>query len=219
MRVVIVRPRRALLLLLVVVLAGAATIAIPAIRASILRTAGRALVVDEPIEPADVIVVTVDAGAAGVLEAADLVRSGTATRVAVFGEPPEATGRELVRRGVPYESPADRSIRQLRTLGVPTIEQIPSPVDGTEDEGRVLQDWCGQRRIRSVVVVTNPDHSRRLGRVLHRAMDGHQTKVMVRFARYSQFDPDRWWQTRAGSRTGIIELEKLLLDFARHPIA
>lgn len=218
MHVVIVGLRRALLPLLVVVLAGAATIALPAFRTPILRTAGWALVVDEPVEPSDVIVVTVDAGAAGVLEAADLVRNGTATRVAVFADSPDATERELARRGAPSESAADRSIRQLRSLGVTTIERIPTPVDGTEDEGRVFQDWCDSR-IHSVVVVTSSDHSRRLRRVLHRAMEGHPTKVMVRFARYSQFDPDRWWRTRAGIRTGIVELQKLLLDLVRHPIS
>jgi hypothetical protein len=219
MHVVIVRPRRALLPLLVVVLAGAATIAIPAIRTPILRTTGRALVVDEPVEPSDIIVVAVDSGAAGVLEAADLVRSGTSTRVAVFADPPHRAETELMRRGVPYEDAAARSIRQLQSLGVTTIERIPSSVEGSEDEGRTLPDWCNQHGIRSLVVVSSPDHSRRLRRVLHRQMAGHQTKVMVRFSRYSQFDPDRWWQTRTGTRTEIIEIEKLLLDFAHHPIS
>jgi hypothetical protein len=213
-----VRPRWAFPLL-VVVLTGAAATAVPPIRTPILRTAGWALVVDEPIEPADIIVVTVDAGAAGILEAADLVHRGTATEVAVFADPPDPTGRELIRRDVPYEDVAAQSIRQLRSLGVTTIQRIPRSVAGTEDEGRVLPDWCKQRQIRSVVVVSSSDHSRRLRRVLRRAMEGHQTKVMVRFARFSQFDPDRWWQTRSGIRTEIIELEKLLFDVVRHPIA
>ena len=83
----------------------------------------------------------------------------------------------------------------------------------------MLPDWCDQHRFRSIVVVTTSDHSRRLRRVLHRAMEGHRTRVMVRFAHYSQFDPDRWWQARAGIRTGIIELQQLLLDLARYPIS
>jgi hypothetical protein len=36
---------------------------------------------------------------------------------------------------------------------------------------------------------------------------------------YSEFDPDRWWQTRDGARIGLVELQKLLLDLARHPIS
>jgi hypothetical protein len=99
-------------IVLVVVLLGVASIF--AIRRPILRAAGWALVVNDRVEPADVIVVTVEADGAGVLEAADLVHSGVATRVAVFGEPPDTmVEREFIRRGVPYENAAARSVRNL----------------------------------------------------------------------------------------------------------
>jgi hypothetical protein len=41
----------------------------------------------------------------------------------------------------------------------------------------------------------------------------------VQAARYSSFDPDRWWETRKGVRTEIVELQKLLLDFVLHPLS
>jgi hypothetical protein len=219
MRDVLARWPRWALVALVCLLVGAAAAGVPVIRRPILRAAGRALVVNEPVEPADIIVVTVDANSAGVLEAADLVHSGIATRVAVFADPPDAVDREFIRRGIPYEDMAARSVRQLRSLGVSTIEQIPRAVAGTEDEGLILPGWCDQHRFGSVVVVSAPDHTRRLRRVLHRSMEGRRTRVTVRSTRYSQFDPDRWWQTRAGVRIEIVELEKLLLDLVRHPIS
>jgi hypothetical protein len=40
---------------------------------------------------------------------------------------------------------------------------------------------------------------------------------MVRYTRWSPFDPDSWWQTRDGQRTQITESEKLLVDILRHP--
>ena len=206
-------------ILAVTVLAGAIVVGIPAIRAPILRAAGWALVVDDAVEPADVIVVAADADGAGVLEAADLVHSGIATRVAVFAAPPDSVDREFIRRGVAYEDAAARSARQLRSLGVTAIEQIPRAVAGTEAESRALRAWCDQHQVRSVVVVSTADHSRRLRRVLRRSMKGHETRVTVRPARHSAFDPDRWWETRDGIRTQIIELEKLLLDVMRHPIS
>jgi hypothetical protein len=55
--------------------------------------------------------------------------------------------------------------------------------------------------------------------MLDRAMKGHLTRVTVQPARYSSFDPDRWWETRAGTRAEIIELQRLLLDFVLHPIS
>jgi hypothetical protein len=205
-------------ILLAVVLAAALIARVPGIRAPVLRSAGWALVFSDTLEPADIIVIAVDAGSAGALEAADLVRGGIAPRVAVFAERLDSAGREFIRRGIPHEGSAARLVRQLRELGVTAIEQIAMAVEGTEAEGEVLPRWCDQHQFRAIVVVTSPDHSRRLRRVLHRSMKNHQTKVMVRPARHSPFDPERWWETRGGVRTGISELQKLLLDVMRHPL-
>jgi uncharacterized SAM-binding protein YcdF (DUF218 family) len=164
------------------------------------------------------IVLSVDSGGAGALEAADLVQTGVSKRVAVFSDPPGEEDTEFIRRGLPYEDAAARQTRQLRTLGVTDVVQI-SRVDGTESEAQVLPQWCGEQRFRSIVVVATKDHSRRLRRVLERAMKGHSTHVAVQAARYSSFAPDRWWETRGGVRTEIIELQKLLVDVALHTLS
>jgi hypothetical protein len=202
------------LLLLAVV-----SIATPAIRHSILRAAGWTLVVNERIGAADTIVVSGEADGAGVLEAADLVHSGVATRVAVFSYGRDAVVREFTRRGIPYEDKSARFVGELKALGLVDVEQIPTYVTGTEDEGPVLARWCDEHRFHSVVVVGSRDHSRRLRRVFQRSMKGHQTTVVVCSSPYSEFDPDRWWNSRSGTRTEIIELEKLFLDIVRHPIS
>jgi uncharacterized SAM-binding protein YcdF (DUF218 family) len=96
---------------------------------------------------------------------------------------------------------------------------IPDSAAGTEAEGDVLLSWCDQRRFRSLVVVSSPDHSRRVRRVLRRSLRNHPTKVIVRSTRHSSFDPENWWRTRDGFRTEIVEVQKLLLDVVRHPIS
>lgn len=214
-----VRWPRGVRLAVVLLLAATAVGGVPAIREPMLRAAGWTLVFDETVEPADLVVVSVDAGGAGVLEAADLVHSGIAGRVAVFGDPPGAVEREFSRRGVPYEDEAAWAVRHLRLLGVTAIEPPPRAVEGTEDLGAALPDWCAQRQYRSIVVVSGPDHSRRLHRVVQRAMRDRPTRVRIRVTRHSGFDPDRWWETRAGTRTAIIEWQKLLLDVLRHPLS
>jgi len=201
------------------VVAAAVVVGTPAIRQSILQAAGRALVVDDGVEPADIVVVAADAGGAGVLEAVDLVQRGAATRVAVFADPPDAANREFIRRGVPYDDAAARSAGQFRSLGVTAIEHIPRSVAGTEAEARALRDWCKAQPVRAVIVVTMPDHSRRWRRIAHRTMYRQHTRVLVRPAHYSPFDPDRWWESRDGVRTAVMELEKLLVDVVRHPIS
>jgi hypothetical protein len=196
---------------------GAVATAMFAVREPVLKAAGWALVVDEPVGKVDIIVVAANADGPGVLEAADLFHSGIAARVAVFADPPDVVDREFARRGIAYEDRASVSSRQLRALGVTAVEQIPRASAGTQAEADVLPPWCDQHRFGAIVVVSTRDHSRRLRRLLDRAMRGHQTRATVRPARYSQFDPDHWWKTRAGIRTGLIELQKLLLDVIRHP--
>jgi hypothetical protein len=203
----------------VVALAVVALLAVPFVRELGLRAAGWALVVDEPVAPADIIVVSLDSSGAGALEAADLVQSGIATRVAVFTDPPSGEDHEFIRRGLPYDDASARQIRQLKWLGVMDIVEIPRTEAGTEGEGQVLPPWCEQHQFRSIVFVAARDHSRRARRVLDRAMKGHATHVMVRSERYSSFDPDRWWKTHGGVRTEMVELQKLLLDLILHPMS
>jgi hypothetical protein len=211
-------PRRALILV-VVAAAASAIVAFRSVREPVLRAVGWALVVNEPVAPADIIVVSASSGGAGALEAADLVQSGIATRVAVFADPPSGEDHEFIRRGLPYEDGSARQIRQLSWLGVTDVAQIPRTDVGTESEGRVLPPWCDQHQFRSIVFVAARDHSRRVRRVLDRVMKGHPTRVTVRPERYSSFDPDRWWETRSGVRAEIVELQKLVLDIVLHPMS
>jgi hypothetical protein len=198
------------------VLAACAMLAIPSFREAMLRGLGAALVVDETVTASDVVVVSVDAAEAGLLEAADLVRSGVARQVFVFAPQLETEDLELKRRGILTEDAATRYARLLGALGVANLAGV-TRVSGTEEQVRALPDICRGYGFRSVIVVTARDHSRRVQRGLDRTMKGQGVTVVVVGSRYSAFDPDRWWQTRDGARTEVVELQKLILDYAIHP--
>jgi len=102
---------------------------------------------------------------------------------------------------------------------VTDVVQIPRTDVGTEGEAQVLPLWCDHHRFRSIVFVAARDHSRRVRRVLDRVMQGHPTRVTIQPARYSSFDPDRWWESRGGVRTEVVELQKLVLEIVLHPIS
>ena len=214
-----VRGRRRLRMALPVVVVLGLLAGVPAIREALLRMVGWALVVDEPVEPVDAIVLPQWAGGAGAIEAADLVHRGIAPRVAVLSEPPKPADLELGRRGVPFQDGTADLIHILGSLGVTEIERIPTPAAGTEDEPHVISSWCVQHQCHSIVLVSSSDHSRRVRRVVRRSLSGHPITIAIRSARYSSFDPDRWWTTRENVRTAIVELEKLFLDIVRHPIS
>ena len=202
-----VRERPRLAATAVLVLASLGAVAAPPVHTPLLQRVGSVLVVDEPVTTADVIVVAIDSEREGVLEAADLYHRGVAPLVAYFEEPLSPSERELLRRGLP--DPRDDKLRDLHALGVPSAERIPEAVTGTREQGAALPRWAASRGFRSVVVVTQTDHSRRVRRVLDRTMDGHPATVTIRTSRYSEFDPDTWFQTERGIRVGVEELLKL----------
>jgi uncharacterized SAM-binding protein YcdF (DUF218 family) len=208
--------RTPLVLLLVLVSGAVGLGAVPASRHYLLRCAGQALVAEDPATQADIIVVSTDSLGAGILEAGQLVAAGHARRVALFARPVNPLQAELMRRGLPHIDLQDYSIQLLHAMGITAIELIPAVV-GTVDEGEVLRKWCVAHSIHSVLFVSVADHSRRTRRVLSRALGKNGVRVAVRWARFSQFDPDTWWQTRSGQRVEIVESQKLLVDILRHP--
>ena len=210
--------RRRTCLAVAALLVAAALAAVFVLRLPLLRGLGGALVLTNAVMSAEVIVVSADAGGAGVLEAADLVRDGVASRVAVLGDPPRREDLEIVRRGLPDPDAAALKVRQLALLGIGDVELIAAGDSGTHADSEALRAWCDRGRFRSVIVVVSADHSRRMSRVVERAMKGQPTRVIVRSSRYSAFDPDHWWETRDGIRTTIIEWQKLGLDILLHPL-
>ncbi len=104
-------------------------------------------------------------------------------------------------------------------LGVQNVERIPRYTSGSEQEGTILPGWCLKHDYHSVVLVTSADHSRRLARIMRRATRNDGVSIVVLPSQYSNFKPDRWWRTRSGARTEIIETEKLALDVVRHPFS
>lgn len=187
-----------------------------AVRFSILRMIGHALVIDELPRRVDVIVVPGWTGDAGAIEAADLVRRGIASDVAVVLNPPDASDRELIRRNVLHAAADNWTVSLLHQLGVANV----TPIDfgnGTQAEMMSLAAWLDSHQVHSILVVTLPDHARRVRRLLDRSLRGHGVTAVVHSTQYSDFHPDTWWKTRSGLRTGIEESEKLFLDLVAHP--
>jgi hypothetical protein len=184
-------------------------------RASALRTMGRVLTWEDPIRPVDVIVVPSWSGEAGALEAADLVHRGIGRRVAVILTAPSPAQRVLIARGIIQAGEHSWPVSLLHLLGIENVETIES-LNGSESESAEVPRWCVLKGISSAAIVTTTDHSRRVHRLFERN-PARNIRFIIVSSRYSTFDPDVWWKSRAGIRTETVELEKLALDIARHP--
>ena len=98
-------------------------------------------------------------------------------------------------------------------LGVPkdAIVQIPAGEGGTTESAYALADWARAHPGTKVMVVVGPSHGRRYG-VPTRV----QTNSAVVYDFYGLFAKD-WWQSRTTLREGLVEMEKLALDYVAHP--
>jgi len=181
-----------------------------------LRSLGNLLVVEDPLRPADVAIMTTEAEHDGEVELADLLAQQMTSRVGALIPATSPASRELVRRGVTPDSPG----RILVALGARpnTVVLIPAGEGGTTDGTEALAKWCRRQGIHRVIVVTAPDHARRVKRALQRAFGRNGPEVLIHTARYAEFRPVDWWRNRRTLRTGIVELEKLLFDYAQHPL-
>ena len=69
-----------------------------------------------------------------------------------------------------------------------------------------------------MLLIAASEYTRRLRRNKHRALEHQAASLLVLSyaARFSTYEPGRCWRTRAGVRTTVIELVKLLLDIVTH---
>jgi hypothetical protein len=210
------RVRRSIVAAIIVIVAAAA---IPVVRHGALRLVGGALLLREPIGPADVVVISESGGMdefqAAEIEAADLIANGTARQVMLLRPTMDAIDRELVRRGVRVEIPA---VAILRQLGVPdtALIVIEAGEGGTTESTRAVADWVRAHPSR-VVVVIGAAHSRRYRRALMRVWPAEVPAPRITYPQRTAFRADDWWQSRRTLRDGMFELQKLAWDYIRHP--
>jgi uncharacterized SAM-binding protein YcdF (DUF218 family) len=159
-------------------------------RHPLLRLAGGWWVVSDPLQHADAMVVLGDDNFSGdrAARAAELFEAGWAPQVV-------ASGRMLR----PYSGVAELIQRDLESRGVPAaaIIRFDQHAENTRGEAEALRELAAQRHWHRILVVTSNYHTRR-ARYIFRKIFPSDVPVLVESARDSDFDPDRWWETRSG---------------------
>ncbi|HWP64764.1 MAG TPA: ElyC/SanA/YdcF family protein [Candidatus Limnocylindria bacterium] len=196
--------RRASVVVLLLLVAGA-------VACLALRAAAAFLVVADPLPAhADAIVVLAGSPAGRLLEAADLHHAGSAPRIVLTRErrPPAVVA--LARRGVVTADPDALARAQLEALDVPAaaVTTLPGRAYSTASEARLVARWACRTRVRSLVVVTSPSHTRRARAILRRLLPA-DVALAVRPARAEFFPMRRWWRSRPASKLVLSEYQKL----------
>jgi uncharacterized SAM-binding protein YcdF (DUF218 family) len=191
--------------LAIVVLVGGAVLLL-------LPFAGSVLVISDPLPAsADAIVVLAGSVRDRALEAARLYRDGVAPRVVVTREPLAPGAAALARAGVELPEGDALTRTALVALGVPprAIVTLRRRAHSTASEARTIARWACTHRVRGLVVVTSPPHTRRARAILARTL-GPGIALAVRPARSNAFAGARWAHVRRDAKTVLSEWQKLV---------
>jgi uncharacterized SAM-binding protein YcdF (DUF218 family) len=173
--------------------------------------AGAWLVVADPLQHADAIIVLGGTMYERQLEAVDLYKEGWAPRIYLFREMADWGEVELIRRGVPITRAIDVQLDAMLKLGVPRDAiHVLEQANSTADESVHVQALVQRNRHGRVIIVTSKQHTRRARLVMRRRLDQIGVELIVRPSRYDRADVDRWWAHRNTLRFTLFETQRLI---------
>ena len=174
--------------------------------------AGRYLVVETVLQPADVIVVLAGPRAERWLEGVELYRDKVAPKIFLSAGHIDAAEEAVRARGIHFPREADLMKDAMVQLGVRAtdIEVFPEGVDNTAAEANVVRSFAPLRGWQRIIVVTSKYHTRRSRYAFERAFRGTGVQIQIRATRFDASQPDTWWKHRGDLRFVISEWQKLL---------
>ena len=167
------------------------------VRHPLLRMAGNFWVTEDSPQHADAILVIGDDNFAGdrAARAAELYRAGWAPQVVASG-----------RRLRPYAGVAELIAHDLESHGVPSKDIVRFDQDATDtrEEAQALRGLTGEKHWSRVLLVTSNYHTRRARYIFRKAFPP-ETSVTVIAAADPSYDPNSWWEARAGLEIFFLE--------------
>lgn len=182
-----------------VILAGAA-------HRPALRLIGRALVVEDALAPADAVVVVAGGSPTREATAAGLYRRGLAPLIVLSKDFTPDRVRQLIVLGVRRLDFQEEARLVLHKHGVPpdAIVALAVPVKTTETELRLVAEAARARGWRRVILVTSPQHSRRVKLVWTRESSG-SVEGLIALVKEDDFPGDGWWRKRRQAENVLHE--------------
>jgi uncharacterized SAM-binding protein YcdF (DUF218 family) len=152
---------------------------------------GRWLVIEDPLQKAQSIVVLSGHMPARALEAAKLYKQGWAPEVWLTRS--EEPGLSLKAMGISYVGEDFYNLRVLVHEGVPpeAIRVLPKPIVNTADEITIAGEELKPGN--TIIIATSKAHTRRV-RILWRKLSAVRGHAIVRAASDDPFDAQHWWR-------------------------
>ncbi len=206
------RTRRAALLVLlslVIVLIAFGTV--------LLLGVGRWLVVEDPLDKAQAIVVLSGRMPMRAKEAARLYNAAYAPQIWLTrSSEPAASLQEM---HIAFLGEDFYNSRVLMHEGVPSnaILVLEPAIDNTADEIRAIAEELEREKGSAVIIVTTKVHTRRV-HMLWKELSGGRGRVIVRAASTDSFEPGHWWRSTRDALDVVRETLGVLNAWAGLPL-
>jgi uncharacterized SAM-binding protein YcdF (DUF218 family) len=186
-----------------------------AFRSKILIGIADFLIIDDRLQPADVIFVLNSDVNTRPFRAVELYEQGLAPVIAIA----RAENTPVVDLGlVPNDT--DISVGVMKKLGVPVEKIIVLPVSGgvtsTFDEASALRQYVEANQIHKIILVTSAFHTRRARWILEKTLAGLPVTLEMAAVPYARFDQTNWWKNESGLITLNNEYIKLVFYFFKY---
>jgi uncharacterized SAM-binding protein YcdF (DUF218 family) len=180
---------------------------------------GQWLMVADPLEPANAVVVLSGRVPFRAMEAASIYREGLAPEVWLTREVVSPEEQTLGRLGVAFVRGEVYNREVLERLGVKpsAIRLLADGVRNTVDEMRLIAEELGRDGGGRVIIVTSKVHSRRV-RATWSAIVGASPRAMIRYAREDPYDGGRWWRNTRDALDVSREIFGLMNVWAGFPV-
>lgn len=154
---------------------------------------GTWLVVQDPLAPADVIVVLSGRMPYRATEAARLYGQKAAPQVWV--SQPVSPAEDLAAMHISFVGEDFYNQRVLMAMNVPalSIRVLPDPSANTQQEIEEIGRMAREAELRTVIIVTSAPHTRRV-RTIWKRLIGDSPQLIVRHPVDDSFNGPRWWR-------------------------
>jgi uncharacterized SAM-binding protein YcdF (DUF218 family) len=176
-------------------------------RAPLLRRAAAAWIVNQPLLPADLVVVLGGGPDTRPFEAARLFHQGLAPKILLMNPRPSAA-TELGL--LPTEADLSRDILLKQKVPADAIFVAADLVTNSYDESICVRNWAGTNKVRSVIIPTDVFHTRRVRWLYAKEFSATGIRVEIEAVPGHEYSRDDWWQ----HEQGVVAFQNEVLKYA-----
>lgn len=173
---------------------------------TLLLSVGRWLVIEDPLEKANAIVVLSGRIPMRALEAARLYQAGWSQQIWLTHPNEPTASLATLDIDVPGEDALNSRVLQHSGVSPADIHTLAPAIGNTADEIRAIASEAANQNAATIIIVTTKAHTRRV-HALWKKYGDTRVRIIVRAPVDDPFDPVHWWR----STTDVLDVVREVL--------